>query len=192
MSKTMRRTPIIFDFGFTIKYDEHDYTNDWARIGVYWSVFNSSKKNILPVYNIQFPGDIMSVYEDKGNDWFVQNYLIERVRIPDSEGDGSVAVIKNTKCVKEIFYDSDLHIRETMHLNLHQEVFDLETWLLENLNGDFRFIATIQLDKVIREKRCYDDDEIGEHFDGIVGLWLNLSIDFDDDLDAMAYKLTWE
>ena len=84
-----------------------------------------------------------------------------------------------------------MHIQKAMYLNLHQEFFDLETWLLENLNEKFRFIATIQTKRIICEGKNFDDDD-GELFDGIAGIYLNLSIIFDDELDAMAYKLVWE
>ena len=198
MSKTMRRTPIIFDYGFSGTYGEHDYTNDWARIGVYWSEFNTNQKSILPIYDLYFGRVFMPVYEEKEDNWFLHNDLIERITFPGSDADNdtdidiSHAAFKNTKCLKEIFYDSSAKIEVIKHLHLHQEFFDLETWLLENLNGKFQFIATLQTDRIITEERNEDGGQFTELVDGFSNLSLNLSINFHDDTDAMAYKLAWE
>ena len=188
MSLTMRRTPIVFDFAFSSSDNEHDYTKDWARIGVYWSAYNPKEKNILPVYGMYFVGFKMLVYSNKDDDWFLGNEFIERKEFQDSEEDISTAIFKNTKCLEKVFYESSAHNEVLDYLKLHQDMFDLETWLLENLNNNFQFIATTRTERIIEE---YDDEFI-DVVDGYIFPSLDLSINFYDEADAMAYKLVWE
>ena len=196
MSRTMRRTPIIFDF--TITGPGYNYTKDWSRIGVYWSPFNPKEMNIMPVYGF-IPFRVgMTAYHyirnDKSNnsDFFE---FIESEEFYEDEDECLISLstaFRNSKCLKEVFHESRAAIEILRELNSHQLFFDQETWMLENLSGKFQFIANIETDKIIEVRDEDDDGELDDFENGMVSLSLDLTINFHDIEDAVAYKLRWE
>ena len=197
MKQTMRRTPIEFSFRFSTEKTECDYTNEWTGAGMPQVGENSGNKihkNLEPIISEGLAEAIAKVSNIKGD--FVlydcDGNRINHERLDDGKFDFGKDVdiweYKDDYILKRICQPILAYL--VLKFKLNQEIFDLETWLLENLNHAFAFVIDIATERQIGPGIWVDDDDGLKHWvDGTSYLRASPFVSFSDFTDAMGYKM---
>lgn len=197
MNQTMKRTPIEFTFGFLTEKTEYDYTNDWKGLGMPEfgeKSCNKKYKYLQPIsghgllgkeIEVSFIGDDFIFYDEETN-------LIKDEQFDDDEFEfGEVVYIREYKdncALRNAFKGNEPYFID--QLKLDQTIFDVETWLLENLNSSFVFVLGITTERQINCGDWAGNNEDDAYWvDGFSHVQPMPYASFSDIGDAMAYKL---
>ena len=197
MNQTMRRTPIDFSVQFLTEKTEYDYSNIWRAAGMpqfCQKSCNMVYKHLEPIIcedfrevmaDIMFNKDDFLFYDEDGN-------RITRGRLDDEpftfEKDVEIWEYKDDYVLKSVCQRFTSYF--VMMFKLNQEIFDLETWLIENLNHSFAFVILIETERQIGPGSLVNEDSGRRRWvDGTSDLRVSPHISFSNVTDAVAYRL---
>ena len=176
MNQTMRRIPIEFVFDFLTKKTECDSAEEWKRSDVRWNEKSCNKpyEYVEPISYYGLVGLKIKIRTDD-NDFIFYDENGNRIKKCDDETAIHIEEYKNNFVLKNMFYGNEIYFIN--QFNLSQAIFDLETWLVDNLNDPFVFVLGIVTERQLQ--------------DGYSFLRAWPCIAFSDETDAMAYILKY-
>lgn len=203
--KIMRGTPIDVHHHLRMEYD---YTNQMAAIGMEYhdKPINIHYPILMPIeghnlgserfyFNINDKDfyycddegtamnkkDLVPVYI---TDFDIECDDVDNISLEDESQ--IPRAYKNLKAFKERGFVSE---RLEIQWKLDHYLFDLEHWMLDNMNEPFIFVLGLTTDRVF--SMSYEDDfDTGEEsIEGCSFIEYSASVAFEDETDAMGFKL---